>query len=133
MTPRGIRNNNPGNIEKGTDWEGLATNQPDGRYAAFVSPEYGIRAMARTLRTYREKHGKRTINDIINRWAPPFENPTDDYVKFISDRMNVSAYVELTFDDNQVAELLAAIIHFENGQQPYDRETILRGIELERA
>ena len=46
--PRGIRNHNPGNIDKGADWEGLADDQSsDSRFCVFKDPVWGIRAMAR--------------------------------------------------------------------------------------
>jgi len=130
--PRGIRNNNPGNIEKGTAWNGMADAQPDERYITFKTPEYGIRAMARILRTYREKYNLVAVDQIINRWAPPHENPTVDYVDFVAGKVGVRPYDQLAFTDNQVADFIAAIIQFENGQQPYSRETILAGIQLER-
>lgn len=130
--PRGIRNNNPGNIEKGTAWNGMASNQPDSRYITFKSPEYGIRAMARILRTYREKHGLTSVFQIINRWAPPTENPTQKYIEFVAKRLGVSPTEALAFTDGEVGNLIAAIIKFENGVQPYDRETLLRGVEMER-
>ena len=131
--PRGIRNNNPGNVRHGEDWHGKAAVQPDPDYITFEAPEWGIRAMARTLRTYREKHGLYTIAGIISRWAPPEDdNPTDAYITYVSDRLNASAYIRLSFDDATVADLIAAIIHFENGQQPYSRELLLKGIVLER-
>jgi len=38
--PRGIRNHNPGNIEKGDPWQGLAADQSgDPRFAVFAAPE----------------------------------------------------------------------------------------------
>jgi len=131
-TPRGIRNNNPGNIEKGTDWNGMASFQPDSRYITFESPEYGIRAMARILRTYREKHHLSSIAEIIIRWAPPHENPTTSYIQFVADRAGVHPSSQLAFTDNEVASILKAMIRFENGQQPYDDTTVLAGIAMER-
>ena len=129
---RGIRNNNPGNIEHGQNWLGMANVQTDERYITFEAPEYGIRAMARILRTYRERHGLVTVNGIIHRWAPPVENPTTDYVKFVAGKVGVEAHETLHFSDDQVADLITAIIRFENGKQPYGRETIIAGINLER-
>ena len=49
-TARGIRNNNPLNIEAGENWQGLKGT--DGRFAIFETAEHGIRAAARILRTY---------------------------------------------------------------------------------
>ena len=47
--PRGIRNNNPGNIRHGANWQGL---NPKGRdidsaFCVFTAPIYGIRALAK--------------------------------------------------------------------------------------
>jgi len=125
--PRGIRNNNPGNIEdSGTDWKGYKGN--DGRYVIFDHPEYGIRAMNRILNTYASKYGLRTIRGIIHRWAPPVENLTGSYVSAVSQRVGVGPDVELSGQHR--ADLIAAIIHHENGQQPYTAEAIARGMAL---
>ena len=125
--PRGIRNNNPGNIEdNGTAWKGYTGN--DGRYVIFDHPEYGIRAMNRILNTYASKYGLRTIRGIIHRWAPPVENLTDSYVSAVSQRVGVGPDVELSGQHR--ADLIAAIIHHENGQQPYTDEVIERGMAL---
>ncbi|MFI3272941.1 MAG: structural protein, partial [Pseudomonadota bacterium] len=55
--PRGIRNHNPGNIRHGDDWQGLRDTQTDKNFCQFVSPEFGIRALARVLMNYEKKHG----------------------------------------------------------------------------
>ena len=77
-TPRGIRLNNPGCMRITNDpWQGLdypGTKQ-DGELFAFVDAPSGIRAIVRTLITYQDKHGLHTVADMINRWAPPSENP----------------------------------------------------------
>ena len=77
MPTRGLRNNNPGNIDKGRDeWEGQELPGDDPRFCTFTSMAYGCRALIRTLMTYRMKHGLSTVREIINRWAPPVENNT---------------------------------------------------------
>jgi hypothetical protein len=85
--PRGIRNNNPGNIERGNDkWQGLDPKpQPvDPRFAQFKDPSWGIRALAVILINYQDKYGLRTIKDIIGRWAPTNENNTAAYAESVS-------------------------------------------------
>ncbi len=59
---RGIRNNNPGNIDYNprNDWQGQlgyeqGVTKP--RFARFDSPENGIRALAKLLINYRGKDG----------------------------------------------------------------------------
>lgn len=85
MTARGIRNNNPGNIENnGTAWLGLCEEQNDPRFCQFSKMEYGCRALLKTLLTYRRKHGLVTIRGIINRWAPSVENNTSGYMSRVS-------------------------------------------------
>ena len=53
-TPRGIRNNNPGNLDKGAPWQGLVNNSSEPRFCTFKDPVWGIRALAVTLITYHD-------------------------------------------------------------------------------
>lgn len=71
MEPRGIRNNNPLNIERNNiSWLGLRSMQTDNRFCQFVSMDYGIRAACLIFRTYIQKHRCHTISDVIRRWCP---------------------------------------------------------------
>ena len=67
--PRGIRNRNPGNIDRGRDrWQGMADDQsPDPRFVVFTEAEWGIRAIVRVLRSYRDRHGLETVRAIVSR------------------------------------------------------------------
>ena len=130
--PRGIRNHNPGNIRRNGDpWQGLAERQGDVEFFTFKTPIYGIRALARTLIAYQDKHGLRTIRQILNRWAPPAENNTNAYVRAV--------VVQTGFDGDQQLDmhrfdhlkpLLTAIIQHENGQQPYSDTQLTKGLVL---
>lgn len=91
-TPRGIINNNPANIRRGSAWKGLVPflvnpqNQQrvcDKSFCQFENIEYGIRALIVLLRTYCYKYKLRTIETIINRFAPPSENRTTAYIRFV--------------------------------------------------
>ncbi|NIC03969.1 structural protein [Halomonas sp. DX6] len=128
--PRGIRNNNPGNIEyTGTRWQGLDNPPSDGRFMRFKSPEYGIRALARVLTTYQTKHGLDYIGGIIQRWAPSHENNSAAYAGFVADRLGVRATDRIDVQA-RMPELVEAIISYENGQQPYSMATINRGVSM---
>ncbi len=133
--PRGLRNNNPGNLERNrTAWQGMSEDQNDERFITFSSPEYGIRAMARVLKNYGRRHGLRTVEQIIGRWAPPSENQTDSYIQHVSQELGVSANTALDLNDpDQLGRLIRAIIEHENGTNPYNDETIARGVALEKA
>lgn len=84
MATRGIRNNNPANIRHGSKWQGLSPAQPDTSFCTFVSMEYGVRALICLLRTYYKTYNLRSIRSIISRYAPPSENDTDSYIRFVS-------------------------------------------------
>ncbi|NSY32302.1 virion protein [Pseudoalteromonas sp. JC28] len=122
---RGIRNNNPLNIEAGENWVGLVGN--DGRFAIFETAEHGIRAAARILRTYAHKYDIRNVSDIISRWAPPNENDTAGYIAFVSSRANVDS--NKTLDDSEYPRVIEAMIQMENGEQPYSMDEIQRGFQ----
>lgn len=125
--PRGIRNNNPGNIRLGADWQGRAAEQTDAAFIQFKAPEWGVRAMVRILRTY-ENRGLKTVRQIIDRWAPPNENDTESYVQAVAKAVGVMPSEPLTHA--HLPALLKAIIAHENGQQPYTDEQIAEGIAL---
>jgi hypothetical protein len=130
--PRGIRNNNPGNIKKNNiEWEGLVPEdeQTDQTFFIFSSPKYGIRALSKILITYRS-YGLTNIYSIINRYAPPSENNTENYKEFISTRTGVGILYNLENTIEDYFPIVKAIIEMENGVQPYDDETILEGMYL---
>lgn len=129
--PRGIRNNNPGNIEfsEGVNWRGQTGS--DGRFAQFESPALGIRALARVLKNYKRIHGITTILDVINRWAPPVENDTGAYVRSVAKASGFAPDEEIDLENPEVLfKIIPAIIRHENGKQPYEDEVIREGITL---
>ena len=139
--PRGIRNHNPGNIERGDPWQGLAADQSaDDRFAVFESPRWGIRAIARVLITYQDRRRARdgskidTVREIIERWAPPHENDTSAYARHVRQRLGLGGEEipgEIDVHDHTVMRpLVEAIILHENGMQPYDDATIDQGLRL---
>lgn len=134
--PRGIRNNNPGNIRRTGDWtkwQGLAApdKQNDSAFIAFATPAWGIRALARTLVTYRDKYDLTTIRGIISRWAPPHENNTKAYVSVVANAVGVDPDDHIDVADFDTAmKLVPAIIKHENGVQPYPEDVLRAGLKL---
>jgi hypothetical protein len=117
---RGIRNNNPGNIRRSNDpWQGLAQQQTDKDFLVFQNPVYGIRALARTLIVYQDKHGLRSVRQIINRWAPAAENNTEAYVQAVAKVTGFDPDRQLDMHSfTDLKPVVAGIIRHENGQQP---------------
>lgn len=129
---RGIRNHNPGNIRKSPDpWQGLAKEQTDSQFFVFQSAIYGIRALARTLITYQDKHGLSTIEGIIRRWAPDVENNTTAYINAVARQTGFEATQPLNLHRfEHLKPLVEAIIRHENGQQPYGETEITKALVL---
>lgn len=126
---RGLRNNNPGNIRaSGSKWQGQSGVDDKG-FVIFATPQDGIRALAKTLKTYQTKHGLKTITDMINRWAPPTENDTVSYVESVSNRVGIAPNQRFTFNNDILVKVVSAIIKHENGINPYDSETLNQGIK----
>lgn len=129
---RGLRNNNPGNIRRSADkWKGLREKQTDEAFFQFESSLWGIRAMARLLQNYQRLHGINSVFGIIDRWAPSNENDTMSYVKSVAQRMGVTELQYLDLQNvNTLRDLVKAVIHHENGINPYSDELIVSAIGL---
>lgn len=132
MTPRGIRNNNPGNIRRSdVKWVGQAAEQPDPDFVTFQAPEYGIRAICRILLTYQNIDQCKTIRQLISRWAPPNENDTEAYIGAVSTSSGLGPDDPAPVQQAAVmTPMVWAIIRQENGEQPYPSSLIAQGLAL---
>lgn len=130
-TPRGLRNNNPLNIVKsGAKWQGLAEVQSDSRFCTFVAPEWGVRAGVKILWTYQKKYRLQTLRQILNRYAPPIENNTFNYINTVARRAKIRPDVELDLERRDVVcRLVEAMWYVENGVAG-DPLAISRGLDL---
>ena len=128
--PRGIRNNNPGNLEWGQPWQGLVaeTDRTDERFCQFRTPVDGIRAIARTLITYQDKRkapdGSRidSVREVIGRWAPANENDTESYARSVAQLLGGGIHVSDEVIDvhnyDHLKPLVEGIIRHECGPGP---------------
>lgn len=137
---RGIDNNNPGNIDfnernfERDRWIGeLGLEKRDNpRFTSFTHAVYGVRAICKILLTYQSKYKLMTIRGMVSRWAPPNENDTESYIKFVADFTNFFADEDVDFSKNTLvfASIVEAIIHMENGISPYPAPTIELAVTL---
>ncbi|MBI1363164.1 MAG: hypothetical protein GC134_04195, partial [Proteobacteria bacterium] len=135
--PRGLRNNNPGNIVKTNSlWSG-EINGADSRFKTFATPESGLAAMGGLLRRYQNSPGRlnsncqqQTLYCYIYTWAPPSENNTSAYANFVSSKTGIPVNSRPDFNNPQVlASVMGAMIQKENGRQPYSVEQLLGGAQ----
>jgi hypothetical protein len=118
MLPRGVRNNNPGNIRlSAARWRGQKPVQADREFVEFDTPVSGIRALMVLLLTYYRKYQLDTVESILNRFAPPHENATDHYIWSVAKRLGVKRGQRLHLADRDTLVALAqAIVRHENGR-----------------
>ena len=147
----GVRLNNPGNIEWGSPWQGLVPREQSRyykngssqqqRFCEFIEPAFGIRAIAVTLMTYHDKRkandGSKidTIREVIERWAPAFENDVRAYADHVQKVMcqeeGVCAAVDevLDFRDyHTMRGLVVGIIAHENAGYKYPDAVVDEGL-----
>lgn len=117
VLPRGLRNNNPGNIRLSrTLWQGEVRPSKDKAFCQFRSMSYGYRALMKLLQNYHRLNGCRTVADFIRRWAPPSENDTAAYIRRVCLEMQVpESYVPCVDDRATMCAFAAAISQVENG------------------
>ncbi|EPR43137.1 hypothetical protein dsx2_2497 [Desulfovibrio sp. X2] len=113
-TPRGIRNNNPGNIRKSAaDWRGEVEGE-DTAFETFDTPEDGLRALGKILLRYERDYGLNTVRGILTRYAPACENDTAGYIAHVAERMGVSPDEPVDVAAN-LPQLMRAIVAHECG------------------
>ncbi len=115
--PRGIRNNNPGNIRhSAAKWQGQKNDGFDPAFVEFIDPAFGIRALMKILLTYYFKFQLDTVQSIVNRWAPPHENATDHYAMHVARRLGCGRLKKIDVSAPEtLIELAKAIVVHENG------------------
>jgi hypothetical protein len=139
---RGVRNNNPGNIDYNprNQWQGQLTPDPaiEKRFARFDTAENGIRALAKLVLAYRGKDGMPgiggqgidTVREVINRWAPRVENDTESYIKAVAAGVGVTPNQPIDLRNfRTLIALTTGIIQYENGSLPYSATEIAAGVQ----
>ncbi len=135
MLPRGLRNNNPGNIDFNprNKWKGqigIETDTPNPRFAKFSSMEYGVRAIVKLLQTYAKKYNADTLPEILSRYAPSHENKTDKYIENVAKWSGISPDTKINPHETSILrKLIPAIIRQENGIG-ISQEIVEKGIVL---
>lgn len=118
--PRGMRNNNPGNLKVSSSaWQGKipVSQNTDGTFEQFYSYLYGIRAMIKLIKnTYIGSWGKRTIREIIQTYAPNTENDSEAYIFYVSELVGISPDQILSTDRESMRRLIQAMAYYENGR-----------------
>lgn len=134
---RGVRNNNPLNIRVGQDWKG---EMPDSQkntdqkaekaFEVFQTPADGFRAAAIILRNYQKKQGLKTIFAMVHRFAPPSENNTVAYCRFVAEAMGIDPHDEFDFTDYRMAFPMLRAMAIKETSHAFSDADINRGLEM---
>ncbi len=130
-SPRGIRNNNPGNLNFAGQTGATKEGGAGGRFAVFSSMDQGIAALGRQLQLYSSR-GIDTIQAIVQKYAPAADNNNvQAYVRALVKETGVDAGSKLDLNDlNQLISLMRGIINHENGSGFVSNEQISAGARL---
>lgn len=118
--PRGFRNNNPGNLQKtAIAWQGKIPleKNTDSRFEQFESMEYGVRALVMDLYNDITKKGLNTPVELMNEYAPPFENNTSSYTNKVANSIGIRPTDPINIDGDKMRKIVDTIIQVENGQK----------------
>lgn len=113
--PRGIRNNNPGNMVTGPGWKGEVGH--DGRFSIFDDIANGVRAWIIDLHTDITIHGQDTVRKRVEAYAPPSENHTEAYVQGVAQALGVDADDRIPTDYESVKTMFYTHMQIENGAE----------------
>lgn len=125
---RGLRNCNPGNIRRSkVHYLGEVRPSQDIDFKQFESMAYGYRAMFVLLDSYRRRYALNTLRQMLNRYAPPSENFTEGYIRFVSQKTGILPDEELnTRSERDMVPIISAMSEIENGVSA-DRSMVLEG------
>lgn len=121
--PRGMRNNNPGNIRiSSAKWQGKlpVSENTDGAFEQFNGYAWGVRAMIVLLRGYIDRDGLTTLRGILNKYAPPSENHTGKYVNTVAQWTGIGPDQAITSDVAFLRKIVPALARYENGMDAVD-------------
>lgn len=120
---RGLKNFNPGNIRiSRTKYLGEVTPSKDRAFKQFATMAWGYRAMFVLLHSYH-KNGYRTLRHMINRYAPPIENHTENYIDCVCKWAGAFADVTLNpLDPAEMIPIVSAMSRMENGIPAVDAD-----------
>ena len=110
---RAWRNNNPGNIRDGDFARRRGAIGAAGGFAVFPNYEAGFAALTALLRT--STYQRLTVEQAINRYAPPIENDTSAYINMVEKQIGVSRATPMMMLSDTVLHNLAKAIEKHEG------------------
>ena len=125
--PRGLRNNNPGNIRysSANDWRGkvpysqnsdynCTSGKEEKAFEQFSEYKYGVRAMVVLIKNYIIR-GNDSIRSLVSKYAPSTENDTLGYIDFVSEKTGIGVDEKLSTTKRTIKKIVLAMAQKESG------------------
>lgn len=132
---RGIRNNNPGNLNFAGQKGATLESGPNARFASFPTMLEGIAALDRQVMLYL-KRGKNTIDQIIDIYAPSSDgNNTSSYKSYLSQYTGLGVKEKIDGSNFELMrKLIQGIINHENGAaaRAVSGDEVMRALAMNR-
>jgi len=132
---RGIRNNNPGNLNFAGQKGATLESGPNARFASFPTMLEGIAALDRQVMLYL-KRGKNTIDQIIDIYAPSSDgNNTSSYKSYLSQYTGLGVKEKIDGSNFEIMrKLIQGIINHENGDaaRAVSGDDVMRALAMNR-
>ncbi|MEF4112086.1 lytic transglycosylase domain-containing protein [Escherichia coli] len=132
---RGIRNNNPGNLNFAGQKGATLESGPNARFASFPTMLEGIAALDRQVMLYLER-GKNTIDQIIDIYAPSSDgNNTSSYKSYLSQYTGLGVKEKIDGSNFEIMrKLIQGIINHENGDaaRAVNGDDVMRALAMNR-
>jgi hypothetical protein len=130
---RGLRNNNPLNLEFVPGQRGLDPNSPsDGRFGRYSTIEEGIAQATRQFLLYQDRDGLKTIRGMIGKWTPAGEagNHTAAEIDRLSSALNIGPDTPFSMHDPDKAAAFERAVAGEETGKAIDRAVFDRGVAM---
>ena len=132
---RGIRNNNPGNLNFAGQKGATLESGPNARFASFPTMLEGIAALDRQVMLYL-KRGKNTIDQIIDIYAPSSDgNNISSYKSYLSQYTGLGVKEKIDGSNFEIMrKLIQGIINHENGDaaRAVSGDDVMRALAMNR-
>lgn len=132
---RGIRNNNPGNLNFAGQKGATLESGPNARFASFPTMLEGIAALDRQEMLYL-KRGKNTIDQIIDIYAPSSDgNNTSSYKSYLAQYTGLGVKEKIDGSNFEIMrKLIQGIINHENGDaaRAVSGDDVMRALAMNR-
>jgi len=135
IPPKGVRNNNPGNLRFANQTGAVKTAD---NFARFDTYDQGVSALDNQLLLYYTGKSRAagniprtTIREIITLYAPGSENQTSSYISTVASRMELDP--DETIPINRLPNLREEIVRVELGEVNGQQLTTSTGRDLSRA